>query len=79
MRMKKSIKLLAKTTASSLIVTMTTGCGADEKSVADELTKKESADENSSRKKIDIKIKDSHGSVDTLRCIGSGRCVIQDN
>lgn len=31
MKMKKSINLIATTTASSLIVTMTVGCGADEK------------------------------------------------
>jgi hypothetical protein len=82
MKIKKSIQLLATTAASSLIVSMTTGCGADEKPQS--IQKQQSSEEDSdatpsNRKPINLKIKNAEGSVDTGRCIGAGRCVIQDN
>lgn len=82
MKTKKSIKLIATTTASTIIISMTTGCGTDEmvqtnqkQQTKEDISSVQSAEKN----QIHIKLKNTEGSFDTTRCIGSGRCVIQDN
>jgi len=71
MRMKKSIKLLATTTASSLIVTMTTGCGVDERK-AEPINENHTQDAESPNEgkgeKFNFKISKIEGSVDITRC-----------
>jgi hypothetical protein len=82
MKNRKSIKLIATTTASSIIISMTTACGTDEmvQTNQKQQTKEDGSSAQSAEKNpLRIKIKNTEGSFDTTRCIGSGRCVIQDN
>jgi hypothetical protein len=79
MKMKKSIRLLATTTASSLIVTMTTGCGTDEKlPEAHQDNHKQSAEsaDQTNGGKFNFKINKVEGSVDINRC--GLRCVMTE-
>jgi len=79
MKIKKSIQLLATTAASSLIVSMTTGCGADEKvSEPHHDNNKQSADSTDQTKgrEFNFKIDKVEGSLDIARC--GLRCVMTE-
>jgi siroheme synthase (precorrin-2 oxidase/ferrochelatase) len=79
--MKKTLKILTTTTASTLLVSLTTGCGREEHN---KIHSTENDNENmkiiskEESSEIKLSIKSNEGSLDSLRCIGSGRCVLQD-
>lgn len=79
MKIAKSLKLFATTTASTIIMSMTTGCGTDEKVpiLQPDNHKKIPDPENQTKdSKFNFKINKIEGSVDINRC--GLRCVAQE-
>jgi hypothetical protein len=69
--MKKSLKIIATTTASTLLASMATSCGTDEPK-QDSKTEQTSDNENSSKEiteeKFEIALRSMQGSLDIVRC-----------
>jgi maltose-binding protein MalE len=79
--MKKTLKILATTSASTLLLSLTTACGSEEPQHTNQDSNKKELNTVKSEKSssaLKLSIKESQGSLDALRCIGGGRCVLQD-
>ncbi|NBX18970.1 MAG: hypothetical protein EBR09_16595 [Proteobacteria bacterium] len=69
--MKKSLKIFATTTASTLLASMATSCGKEE-TKQDSKTEQTSDNENSSKEiteeKFEIALRSMQGGLDIVRC-----------
>ena len=74
--MTKSLKLIATTTASTLLVSLTTSCGIDEKkpvSSEEQDRHNEQNEKGKSNEEFEIKLREMKGSLDVIRCDGNCR------
>ena len=77
--MKKSLSILATTTASTLLITLATGCGNedDNQNKSNQASPSAtSSDQKLENDKLNLSIKDIRGSKNTERCYE--KCKIQD-
>jgi hypothetical protein len=80
-KMKKTLKILTTTTASTLLVSLTSGCGTEQQNQTNQDTDRtelKASEASKQSSEIRLSITESQGSLDALRCIGNGRCVLQD-
>ena len=79
--MKKSLKIIAKTTASTLLASMATSCGTEE---TQDITRMKTNNESTEAKalkpavKLNLRITHSMTNLDANRCGGEGRCVVRE-
>jgi hypothetical protein len=79
--MKKSLKIIATTTASTLLASMATSCGTEETQDINRMKTNNESTEAKALKpavKLNLRITHSMTNLDANRCGGEGRCVVRE-